>query len=97
MAVLQIKAYLPGKGEIDLLNSPPLPEAEQLLDKGDDEFGNEIFKIGGAILLPYANRIRGNSRPTARPSPRPSPGSLSRCRQTGAATILERRNIPFTA
>ena len=25
MAVLQIKAYLPGKGEIELLNSPPLP------------------------------------------------------------------------
>ena len=59
MAVLQIKAYLPGKGEIDLLNAPPLAEAEQLLDKGDDEFGNEVFKIGGAILLPYANRIRG--------------------------------------
>jgi galactose mutarotase-like enzyme len=59
MAVLQIKAYIPGKGEIDLLNSPPLAEAEQLLDKGDDEFGNQVFKIGGAILLPFANRIRG--------------------------------------
>ncbi len=60
MAVLQIKAYLPGKGEIDVLNAPPLPEAAQLLNQGDDEFGNEIFKIGGAILLPFANRIRGN-------------------------------------
>ena len=59
MAVLQIKAYLPGKGEIDLLNSPPLPEAQQRLTRCDDEFGNEIFKIGAAILLPYANRIRG--------------------------------------
>ncbi len=59
MAVLQITAYLPGKGKIDLLNSPPLPEAQQLLTKGDDAFGNEIFKIGAAILLPYANRIRG--------------------------------------
>ncbi len=63
MAVLQIKAYLPGKGEIDVLNAPPLPEAEQLLDNKDDEFGNEIFKIGGAILLPFANRIRGKSGP----------------------------------
>ncbi len=63
MAVLQIQAYLPGKGEIDLLNSPPLPQAEQLLDKGDDEFGNQVFKIGGAILLPYANRIRGKLSP----------------------------------
>ena len=59
MAVLQIKAYLPGKGEIDLLNSPSLPEAEKLLEQGDDEFGNQIFKMGGAILLPFANRIRG--------------------------------------
>lgn len=59
MAVLQIKAYLPGKGEINLLNSPPLPESEQLLDKSDDAFGNQVFKMGGAILLPFANRIRG--------------------------------------
>jgi aldose 1-epimerase len=59
MAVLQIKAFLPGKGEISLLNSPPLPDAAQLLDKGDDAFGNQVFKIGGAILLPFANRIRG--------------------------------------
>jgi galactose mutarotase-like enzyme len=63
MAVLQIKAYLPGKGEIDLLNAPPLPQAEQLLDHGDDEFGNQVFKIGGAILLPFANRIRGKLSP----------------------------------
>ena len=59
MAVLQIKAFLPGKGEVGLLNAPPLPEAAQLLNHGDDEFGNQVFKIGGAILLPYANRIRG--------------------------------------
>lgn len=59
MAVLQIKAYIPGKGEINLLNSPPLPEAQQMLDKGDDPFGNQVFKFGGAILLPFANRIRG--------------------------------------
>ena len=63
MAVLQIKAYIPGKGEINLLNSPALPEAQQLLDKGDDEWGNQVFKIGGAILLPFANRIRGTLSP----------------------------------
>jgi len=63
MAVLQIQAYLPGKGEIDLLNSPPLPEAAKLLNGRDDEFGNQVFKIGGAILLPYANRIRGKLSP----------------------------------
>ena len=59
MAVLQIKAYVPGKGEIDLLNSPPLPEAARLLDMEDDPFGNQVFEMGGAILLPFANRIRG--------------------------------------
>ena len=59
MALLQIKAYLPGKGEIDVLNAPPLPEAAKLLDSGDDQWGNQVFKIGGAILLPFANRIRG--------------------------------------
>ncbi len=63
MAVLQIRAYLPGKGEMDVLNAPPLAEAEQLLNKQNDEFGNEIFKIGGAILLPFANRIRGDPSP----------------------------------
>jgi len=61
MAVLQIKAFLPGKGAINLLNSPPLPEAAQSLS--GDAFGNQVFKIGGAILLPFANRIRGKISP----------------------------------
>lgn len=59
MAWLQLKAYIPGRGEINLLNAPSLADAETLLDKHDDAFGNGAFKIGGAILLPYANRIRG--------------------------------------
>ncbi len=63
MAVLQIQAYIPGKGDIGLLNSPPLDQAAQLLNEGDDEFGNQVFKIGGAILLPFANRIRGKVSP----------------------------------
>ncbi len=63
MAWLQLKAYVPGKGEISLLNAPSLPEAEKLLDRQDDAFGNGVFKIGGAILLPYANRIRGKLSP----------------------------------
>src|SRR5664279_5094615 len=49
MALLQIKAYLPGKGEVELLNSPSLSDAVRLLDHGDDQWGNEVFKIGGAI------------------------------------------------
>src|SRR5215471_15517592 len=41
MAVLQIKAFLPGKGEIDLLNGPSLSEAQTLLNTTDDEWGNQ--------------------------------------------------------
>lgn len=63
MALLQLKAYLPGKGEIDVLNAPALPEAAKLLNEQDDEWGNGIFKIGGAFLLPYPNRIRGKLSP----------------------------------
>lgn len=63
MAWLQLRAYLPGKGQFDLLNSPSVTEAEQLLDHKDDEFGTGIFRIGGAILLPYANRVRGTLNP----------------------------------
>jgi galactose mutarotase-like enzyme len=58
MNLIQIKAFVPGKGVIDLLASPSLQEAKTKLDAADP-FGNEAFKIGGAFLLPYANRIRG--------------------------------------
>jgi aldose 1-epimerase len=58
MNLLQIKAYLPGKGEVLLLASPSLEDAKVKLD-APDLYGNEAFKIGGAFLLPYPNRIRG--------------------------------------
>lgn len=56
MNVLQVKAYIPGKGDVDLIASPSLPEIKQRVE-GDNE--NENFKIAGAILVPYPNRIRG--------------------------------------
>lgn len=59
MNLLQVKAYLPGKGEVTLINTPPLPEAKKFLDEQDDEWGNNNFKLGGAVLVPWANRIRG--------------------------------------
>jgi galactose mutarotase-like enzyme len=58
MNLFQLKAYLPGKGVVSLLASPSLEDAKVKLD-GVDPYGNEAFKIGGAFLLPYANRIRG--------------------------------------
>jgi aldose 1-epimerase len=64
MTTYQIRAYLPGTGEIDLLESPPLSEAPQILNGGpDDVIGNKSFSLGGAILLPYPNRIRGKLSP----------------------------------
>ena len=58
MNLFSVKALLPGKGAVDVIASPSLQEAKQLLD-GDNPFGNKAFTIGGAILVPYANRIRG--------------------------------------
>ncbi|MGH9781488.1 MAG: aldose 1-epimerase, partial [Candidatus Acidiferrales bacterium] len=59
MNLLQIRAYLPGKGDIDVINAPSLPDAKNLLENQNDAFGNKSFSMGGAILLPYPNRIRG--------------------------------------
>lgn len=60
MNVIELKAYWPGKGVIPVIQSPNLSDAKRMLEYGNDEFNNENFKIGGAILLPYPNRIRGD-------------------------------------
>jgi aldose 1-epimerase len=54
MNIFQIRAYLPGKGVVDLIASPSLDEAARKL-----EDPNASFSFGGAILAPFANRIRG--------------------------------------
>jgi aldose 1-epimerase len=59
MNMLQVQAYLPGKGDIQLLSTMDLPEAKTFLETANDEFGNNAFKIGAAMLVPYPNRIRG--------------------------------------
>ena len=60
MMVLQITAYVPQLGKTNLLAAPSLDETRQILNSGDDDLtGNKSFSFGGAILLPYANRIRG--------------------------------------
>lgn len=64
MDIFQIRAFLPGRGEIDLLASPSLAEARKQMNGGpEDVMGNKTFAHGGAILLPYANRIRGKLQP----------------------------------
>ncbi|HUA85062.1 MAG TPA: aldose 1-epimerase [Bryobacteraceae bacterium] len=57
MNIFQIRANLPGKGVVDLLTSPPIEQAKT--DLASDNFGNASFSFGGAILAPFANRIRG--------------------------------------
>ncbi len=64
MNVFQIRASFPGLGEFDMLASPPLEEAAQPLNGGPDDFmGVHSFRFGGALLVPFANRIRGRLLP----------------------------------
>ncbi len=61
MNVFQISAYLPGRGEVNLLASPTLDAAAKILNGGpDDQHGNGSFSMGGAFLFPFANRIVGH-------------------------------------
>jgi galactose mutarotase-like enzyme len=60
MMTLQVTARLPKQGAFDLLASPPLDVARKILEDGSGGFiGNGTYLIGGGILLPFANRIRG--------------------------------------
>jgi galactose mutarotase-like enzyme len=60
MMTLQVRARLPGLGEVDLLAAPPLEKAQEFFDQNSAGFpGNASYLIGGAVLIPYANRIRG--------------------------------------
>src|SRR6202050_3110506 len=57
----QITANLPGKGETDLLRSPSLDEAAQMMNgQGDDAFGNLNHAFGGAFLIPFHSRAGGD-------------------------------------
>ena len=67
MNVFQISAHIPGLGTVNLLESPTLEVAHGRMNGGDSDFnGNESFKMGGAILLPFANRIRGKPSPVSK-------------------------------
>jgi aldose 1-epimerase len=62
MNVLQITAYLPQRGEVSLLASPSLGEANQRLNgSGADAAGGESLAMGGAIELPWAGQISGTT------------------------------------
>lgn len=59
MELLQITANFPGKGNVNVLASPDLAGAKQMLDVKDDAFGDLGYRLGAAFLVPYPNRIRG--------------------------------------
>lgn len=60
LMLLQARAIAPGLGEVDIIASPSLAAAARRLGGGPgDDFGNAAFSFGGAILAPFANRIRG--------------------------------------
>ncbi|MGA8044459.1 MAG: aldose 1-epimerase [Terracidiphilus sp.] len=59
MELLQITANFPGKGNVDVLASPNLAQAKEMLDVKDDANGDLGYRLGAAFLVPYPNRIRG--------------------------------------
>jgi aldose 1-epimerase len=64
MNLLQITAYLPQKGEVNLLASPLLQDAAKILTGTEaDVNGAKSLSMGAAIELPWAGRISGVSTP----------------------------------
>jgi galactose mutarotase-like enzyme len=59
MELIQITANFPGKGSVNVLASPDLAAAKQMLDEKDTANGDLGYRLGSAFLVPYPNRIRG--------------------------------------
>jgi aldose 1-epimerase len=79
MNFFQARAVFLWSGEINLLASPSLAEAAHQLDGGNDDFmGVRSFSFGGAVLLPFANRVRGRLQPDGRIIETDIPGRVAR-------------------
>ncbi len=63
MNLLELKAYLPGTGVVNAIGATNLMDAKKELEQNNDAFGNKSFYFGGAILVPFPNRIRGTLSP----------------------------------
>jgi galactose mutarotase-like enzyme len=60
MNVLQIGAYIPGKGEVNLMASPSIEDAASAMTgTGEDADGQASLAMGGAFEAPWAGRIAG--------------------------------------
>ncbi len=66
MNVYQVTALIPGHGEVPLLVSPQIASAAGILNGQDDDAnGAGSTTLGGAVLLPWAQRLSGNAKSTA--------------------------------
>ena len=66
MNVLQIRAFVPSKGEVELLASPPLADAATIMSgAGADTNGAASLTLGAPIEVPWAGRIYGTASETA--------------------------------
>jgi galactose mutarotase-like enzyme len=63
MNIHQLTAYIPGKGPVELCASPVPQKAREAIVEGPEHVTNKTFGMGGPILLPWANRIRGKALP----------------------------------
>jgi galactose mutarotase-like enzyme len=60
MNVLQITAYIPGEGEVNLLASPSIDDATSAMTgRGADAEGQASMAMGGAFEAPWADTIWG--------------------------------------
>jgi galactose mutarotase-like enzyme len=60
MNVLQITAYVPGRGEVNLLTSPSVDDAANAMTgNGADEGGEASLTMGGAFEAPWTGRMWG--------------------------------------
>ena len=67
MNIYKIRGFIPGKGVVDVLSSDSLQDAERRMNGGPEDFnGNQSFSGGGPILIPFANRIRGQFIPNSK-------------------------------
>ena len=58
MNVLQIRVFVPGRGEINLLDAPSLEEAAaRLTGTGADAGGAQSLTMGGAMEAPWAGQL----------------------------------------
>ena len=67
MNVLQITAFVPGKGEVSLLASPSVDKAANAMTGKDaDADGQASLNMGGAFEAPWAGNIWGTPSPGGR-------------------------------